>query len=78
MTTVCCPPAPVAVRPHAPRPWLKVVHRAWVDWRESSRRWAELQALEQLSDSTRRDLGLAERAPPVSSRTLWDHERGLW
>jgi uncharacterized protein YjiS (DUF1127 family) len=54
------------------------LRRRWTAWREQSARRAEWRALEQLSESTRRDIGLGERAPLAPGRALWDHERGLW
>lgn len=84
MTTACCPPADVAdgrTLPPAlslPPRWLSGLQRAWQAWREQSLRRAELRALEPLSDSTRRDIGLAERGLSMRDRALWDHERGLW
>lgn len=78
MTTACCPAAPLAVRAHSPQRWLAGLHRAWAAWREHSWRQAENQALEQLSENTRRDLGLGERVPPAWQRTLWEYERGQW
>ena len=78
MTTACCHTAPMALPSRSPQRWLASLHDAWTAWRESSRRWAEVQALEQLSESTRRDLGLAERAPVSSRSSLWEYERGLW
>lgn len=78
MTTACCPPAALTMRQPPPQRWLAALRRSWATWRAQSARRAERHALEQLSDSTRRDIGLAERAPPAPSRALWDHERGLW
>lgn len=84
MSTACCPPAAIAdacTLPPAlslPQRWLSGLQRARQAWREQSLRRAEQRALEPLSDSTRRDIGLAERGPAMRDRALWDHERGLW
>jgi len=84
MTTACCPAAPRFVAQTSPQPlslpprWLGSLKQGWKSWRERSQRQAELRALEELSDSTRRDIGLAERGLPMRNRALWDHERGLW
>jgi len=78
MTTACCIPAPLNLHAQPPQRWLAGMHRAWAAWRDVSQRRSEWQALEQLGDSTRRDLGLPERGPLVSQRTLWHHERGQW
>lgn len=78
MTTTCCPPAPLALRQPPLQRWLGRLRYAWDTWRAQSARQAEWQALEHLSDRTRRDLGLAERAPQAPSRALWDIERGTW
>jgi len=84
MTTACCPSSALSqvrtspsTRALPPR-WLSSVQRGWQSWRERSLRRAELRALDQLSDSTRRDIGLGEREWPMRDRSLWDHERGLW
>ena len=79
MSTACCPPATTLIErpPTSPR-WLTPLRRRWTAWREQSARRAEWRALEQLSESTRRDIGLGERAPLAPGRALWDHERGLW
>jgi hypothetical protein len=58
--------------------WLAFLQRGMESWRELSRRRAEQRALDQLNDGTRRDIGLAEREPPMRDRSLWDLERGLW
>ena len=77
MSTVCCPPIDLSERT-PPRRWLATLRRSWTAWREQSARRVAWRALEQLSDSTRRDIGLAERAPPAPDRALWDLERGRW
>ena len=78
MTIACCPPVAQTERPSPAPRWLATLRRSWAAWRERSARRAEWRALEELSDSTRRDIGLAERAPLAPGRALWDHERGLW
>lgn len=82
MTNATCPATPVFVARSLPEPtsppprWTGRLMEGWKSWRELSRRRAELRALDELSDSTRRDIGLGERGLP--DRSLWDHERGLW
>jgi len=78
MTTACCPPVGLTEHPLPSQRWLATLRRNWAAWRAQSAHRAEWRALEHLSDSVRRDIGLAERAPLPPDRALWDHERGLW
>lgn len=79
MTTACCLPAtPLNLRQPPSQGWLAALHRVWAAWRAQSLRRSQWRVLDELSDSTRRDIGLPERAPPAPTRALWDHERGLW
>lgn len=86
MQAACCPSpvsAPVVMVLPTHRPLLQ---RIWLDlqgWRQSWRAHAELRrqlrALEGLSDSTLRDIGLAERLPVQRpGLSLMDLERGRW
>ena len=82
-TTACC--SPQIIPTHTPWPqraWRRVADRLSdlrAQWRRQSRERAERLLLESLSDSTLRDIGLAERVP-VRPWTLGvlDQERGRW
>lgn len=66
MTTAnpCCPETFTAHRINAPQPMemaIKYMANAWRAWRERQIERAKWRMLNELSDATRRDLGLAER-----------------
>jgi uncharacterized protein YjiS (DUF1127 family) len=84
MSTACCPADTLSVARNLPQSlmlpprWPGRLKQRWRAWRERSQRRAELRALDELSDDTRRDIGLAERGLPMHDRSLWEHGRGLW
>ena len=78
MNTVCHPSMLQGVRDATRPSWLTGLQRVWVHWRAQARQQAEWRVLEQLGESTRRDIGLADRTPIASKQALWQHERGLW
>ena len=77
-----CAPIVVATRRSAPERWLLA---GWAYLLEARRGWerraalrAEWKVIADLSDETRRDLGLAERGPGGRTLGRLDHERGRW
>jgi uncharacterized protein YjiS (DUF1127 family) len=83
MSTTCCTPAVVAThRPLALPGWHAFIERLQrfnQARREQARLRAEWRSLQGLSDSTLRDIGLAERIPePRYTLGMLDHERGRW
>jgi hypothetical protein len=83
MTTLnpCCAVIVPTQRPLAER-WLDDVKTqvglAWRRWNEVRRLHAEQRALEGLSDSTLRDIGMAERGYRSPTLQGLDWERGRW
>lgn len=81
--TTCCPPLIIPTARPWPARWgeaLQLLARNWWQaWREHARRRAEWRVLQQLSDSTLRDIGLADRQlEPRVTLGMLDHERGRW
>ncbi len=82
-TVACCTPSIIPT--HTPllrRAWQAAcarLERITDPWKRHAREHAQRQALLGLSDSTLRDIGLAERLP-AQRHTLGvlDHERGRW
>jgi uncharacterized protein YjiS (DUF1127 family) len=82
MEALCCPAIPAIPlptrRPLLQRLWLDLQHLRQC-WREHAEVQQQLRALRGLSDSTLRDIGMAERMPVQSATlSLADYERGRW
>jgi uncharacterized protein YjiS (DUF1127 family) len=82
-TAACCTPSIIPThRPLLQRGWqaaLAALRRVQELWQRPAREHAQRLALQGLSDSTLRDIGIAERLPAQPRALgLMDHERGRW
>jgi len=76
-SAICAPTMATPKRPVLPR-LAQAIVGAWRAWRAQVRLAREIRALEALSDTTLRDIGLAERVLHRPTSWLREYDRSRW
>lgn len=79
MTTMTCPPAPVALHRSWLRRWLSDMAADWRAWREARAVEADYADLSHLSEQTLRDIGAPDWVHEEDRRfAVWRLDRGRY